>query len=142
MSSPTAPPEPVAHVQTFSADSLFGFDKAALIPSARGRLDELARQAAGEDIESITITGHADRLGNADYNLKLSQRRADAVKTYLATRPELAHAPMEAVGKGDADPVTTPDSCPPKMPRAALIKCLQPDRRVEVEIKAKPRVNP
>lgn len=140
--TPTPPPAPVPQVQTFSADSLFGFDKSVLMPSARGRLDDLARQAAGEDIESITITGYADRVGNADYNLKLSQRRADAVKTYLATRPELAHAPMEAVGKGDANPLTAPDSCPSTMPRAALIKCLQPDRRVEVEIKAKSGKNP
>jgi OOP family OmpA-OmpF porin len=140
--TPKAPPAPVPQVQTFSADSSFGFDKSVLMPSARDRLDDLARQAAGEDIESISIIGYADRVGDTDYNLKLSQRRADAVKTYLATRPELAHAPMEAVGKGDANPLTTSDSCPPKMPRAALIKCLQPDRRVEVEIKAKQRMNP
>jgi OOP family OmpA-OmpF porin len=140
--TPTASPAPVPQVQTLSADSSFGFDKSVIMPSARGRLDDLARQAAGKDIEAITITGYADRVGDTAYNLKLSQRRADAVKTYLATRPELTHAPMEAVGKGDANPLTTPDSCPPKMPRAALIKCLQPDRRVEVEIKAKQPANP
>jgi OOP family OmpA-OmpF porin len=140
--TPTPPPEPVPQVQTFGADSLFGFDKSVLMPSARGRFDDLARQAAGVDIESITIIGYADRLGDADYNLKLSQRRADAVKTYLATRPEFAHAPMEAVGKGDTHPLTAPDACPPEMPRATLIKCLQPDRRVEVEIKARRGTNP
>jgi len=130
-------------VRTLSADSLFPFDKATLTPVARGSLDNLAHETTGQKIESIQVTGHADRIGNADYNQKLSQRRADAVKTYLATRPELAQTPMQAIGKGSTEPVTAPDACPPKMALKARIACLQPDRRVEVEIRAAaPATNP
>jgi OOP family OmpA-OmpF porin len=140
--APTPAPAPApapAVIHTLSADSLFAFDKALLTPVARTSLDDLAHDTAGQDVESISITGYADRIGKPDYNLQLSQRRADAVKTYLATRPELAHTPMEAIGKGETNPVTAPDACVGKMSMAARVKCLQPDRRVDVEVRATPK---
>ena len=79
-------------------------------------------------MERITITGYTDRIGSATYNQKLSQRRANAVKDYLVGKGVVARR-LEAVGKGKDNPVVT---CNNKK-RSELIKCLEPNRRVEVE---------
>jgi OOP family OmpA-OmpF porin len=93
------------------------------------KLDEIAAALrANPEIRQITITGHTDRLGSDAYNLALSQRRADAVKAYLASKGVAANR-LIAVGKGKADPVVRCED----RDRDALIACLQPNRRVEVE---------
>jgi OOP family OmpA-OmpF porin len=79
-------------------------------------------------IERVTITGHTDRLGTDSYNLKLSQRRAEAVKSYLVGKGVEARR-LVAVGKGESSPVV---QCNDK-DRQKLIDCLEPNRRVEVE---------
>ncbi len=113
---------------TLSATELFEFDKAQLrLPQPK--LDEIAdvlvRTAS---IEHVRITGYTDRLGSKAYNLKLSQRRAESVKAYLV-RKGVAAQRLVAVGKGEANPVV---QCNEKN-KAELIKCLEPNRRVEVE---------
>ena len=74
------------------------------------------------------ITGYTDRIGSSAYNQKLSERRAVAVRTYLASKGVDA-VRLKAQGKGEADPVVT---CTDRQ-LPALIKCLEPNRRVEVE---------
>lgn len=111
-----------------SARELFGFDEATLrLPQPR--LDAIAEAMRNDpNIQRVTITGHTDRLGTDSYNLKLSQRRAEAVKSYLVGKGVEARR-LVAVGKGEAEPVVQCDD----KDRQALIACLEPNRRVEVE---------
>ena len=78
-------------------------------------------------IEHVSITGYTDRIGSEAYNLELSKRRAEAVKGYLVTHGVAANR-LETIGRGKADPVV---ECHDK-DREALIRCLEPNRRVEV----------
>jgi OOP family OmpA-OmpF porin len=127
------PPPPRTKV-TFSAESLFGFDKSAVQPSAKPALDTFAKELDGTRYEAVNVTGHTDRIGSPAYNQRLSQERADAVKNYLVTEGKLNAAKVTAVGKGETEPLTKPDDCKGKARTAKLIACLQPDRRVEVEV--------
>ncbi len=135
--SPPAPapaPAPAPMRVSFSADSLFDFDKSAIKPSGRQSLDKLAGDLRGIRYDTIRVTGHTDRLGSHDYNLKLSTRRAEAVVAYLVQSGGIAAARISARGVDGADPVTKPGDCKGAKPTPALIACLQPDRRVEVEV--------
>ena len=73
-----------------------------------------------------------DRIGTDEYNRKLSQRRAETVKAYLESQ-RLDARRVEAVGRGKSDPVTTREDCK-GFRGQRLIKCLAPDRRVEIEV--------
>jgi OOP family OmpA-OmpF porin len=88
------------------------------------------------DIERVTATAHTDRIGGTHYNERLSGRRAEAIRVYLAGKgvPEkLLH--FEA--KGAQEPLTVGrcDAMGPETKQnVKLIACLQPDRRVEIEV--------
>jgi OOP family OmpA-OmpF porin len=126
--APVTPPPARFEKITLSATELFAFDSANL-SMPQPKLDEIAAALqADPSITDVDITGYADRLGSAKYNLKLSQRRADAVREYLVGKGVDGNR-LKAYGKGTANPVVT---CTEKN-RAALIKCLEPNRRVEVE---------
>lgn len=116
----------------FSADALFDFDKAVLKPEGKTMLDDLARQLNGAQYDIIIAIGHTDRFGSARYNQKLSERRANAVKDYLASKG-IPASRITAEGKGETQPVTKPGDCLGKK-SAKVIACLQPDRRVDVEV--------
>ncbi|MDP2985322.1 MAG: flagellar motor protein MotB, partial [Hydrogenophaga sp.] len=60
--------------------------------------------------------------------------RAMAVKNYLVTNGRLDSSKISAVGKGESMPVTKPEDCKGNTRTAALVACLQPDRRVDVEV--------
>ncbi len=119
---------------TFSADSLFDFDKATVKPAGQQQLDKFASDIKGLDYDAIMVTGHTDRIGSHAYNLKLSTRRAEAVSSYLVTSGGIAAAKIVAKGVDGAEPVTKPSDCVGKKVTPALIACLQPDRRVEIEV--------
>ncbi|MEO5737361.1 MAG: OmpA family protein [Variovorax sp.] len=134
-----APPEPVAPVASrrrvsFSADSLFGFDAATIGPQGRTALDKFASELGGTDFDVIQVEGHTDRLGSAAYNQKLSLRRAESVKDYLVSRSGINAAKVSAVGRGESAPVTRPADCKGSAATPSLVACLQPDRRVVVEV--------
>ena len=113
---------------TLSATELFAFDQATL-RAPQPKLDEIARALVeSPGITDVSITGYTDRLGSDEYNLKLSQRRAEAVKHYLVQRG-VAGSRLNAIGRAKANPVVHCD----EEDREALIRCLEPNRRVEVE---------
>ena len=77
----------------------------------------------------MLITGHTDRIGDDKYNQRLSERRAAAVKKYIASQG-VEESRLHAVGKGEKEPV---EACKGVRGKK-LIQCLQPNRRVVVEI--------
>jgi OOP family OmpA-OmpF porin len=119
---------------TLSADSLFDFDKSVVKPAGTQALDKLAADLRGIRYDSIQVTGHTDRLGKHDYNMKLSERRAQAVSAYLVQSGGIPAGKISARGVDGANPVTKPGDCKGSKPTPALKACLQPDRRVEVEV--------
>lgn len=128
-----APPKPAAEKITLSADALFDFDKADLRPAGKESLDNLASKIKDIKLEVIIAVGHADRLGKDAYNQKLSERRAASVKAYLVGKG-IEENRIYAEGKGETQPVTG-DSCGKSVVRSKkLIACLQPDRRVAIEV--------
>ena len=116
---------------TLSADALFAFGKADVAPEGRKALVNLATQLHKhiEQVRSIHVTGYADRLGSPASNQQLSERRAHAVMDVLVEEG-VPSTKILADGLGGSDPVK---DCP-EGPRAQLITCLAPNRRVEVRI--------
>ena len=88
----------------------------------------------GTQYDAVEVTGHTDRIGSHAYNLKLSARRAEAVRAYLVSSGAVASGKIAAKGVNGANPVTKPGDCKGSKPGKALIACLQPDRRVDVEV--------
>jgi len=133
---PPAPPAPTSEKVTFAADALFDFDKATLRPDGKAKLDDLVSKLAGVSLEVIIAVGYTDRLGGDTYNQTLSQKRAQGVKDYLVSKG-IEPNRVYTEGKGKANPVK---QCPDPSAkgevknRKGLIDCLQPNRRVEVEV--------
>lgn len=119
---------------SFSADSLFGFDQSTVNADSKPALDSFAKQLQGTQFDTIQVEGHTDRLGSAVYNQTLSQQRADAVKAYLVAVDGVQGDKINAVGKGETTPMTKAEDCKGSQPTAKLISCLQPDRRMDVEV--------
>lgn len=130
MAAFTAPP---TQRVSYAAESFFSFDRTELRPEGRSALDTFISQVKGSSYDTITVQGHADRLGSTEYNQTLSLARADAVKAYLVSTGGLDANKINAVGKSETEPVTLPDACKGPM-SANVVACLQPDRRVEIEV--------
>jgi OOP family OmpA-OmpF porin len=133
-SSPVVPVVVQPRRVSLSAESLFGFDASDIRPEGRAALDGFSRDLASTEYQTITVEGHTDRLGTADYNQNLSEERAAAVKNYLVTAGRLDASKISAAGKGETLPVTKPGDCKGTQHTPALVACLQPDRRVDVEV--------
>ncbi len=86
---------------TFSADTFFAFDKAELRPQGRELLDKVAAELVkhANDVKSIALVGHTDSVGSEKYNLGLSERRANSVRTYLVEKG-VNPAIITATGEG------------------------------------------
>lgn len=127
--------QPVA-VRRFShsAESLFGFDSSTVGATGRAALDGLAAELDGSTYVTIRVEGFSDRIGTADYNQALSVRRAEAVKRYLVDSGRVDPLKISTVGLGEGTPVTKAGDCKGDTQSAALIACLQADRRVEIEV--------
>lgn len=121
--SPAAAVAPSSEKVTFEADTFFDFDKSVLKPAGKSKLSDLASKLQGIDIEVVVATGHTDSVGSDSYNMKLSLRRANAVKAFLVSKGISADRIFTA-GKGETTPVASNKT---REGRAQ-------NRRVEVEV--------
>ena len=137
---PPAPPLPLQQVQ-LSAGVLFNFDKhdaRNMRPFSVEQLEALVRRIQREKliVQSIKLTGHADRLnstGQGDYNQRLSEKRVETVKAELA-RLGISPALLSSAARGDSQPI---EGCEQRFKASVdLQECLLPNRRVEVVIDA------
>lgn len=136
--APVVAPAPAApKVITLAATELFDFNKAVLKPAAKTEIDQkvIEKLAGVGKINLILVGGHTDRIGSAAYNQKLSEKRADAVKAYLVSKG-MDGKIIETLGFGKTTPAQGVPKCDDKLPRAKLIACLEPHRRVTIEIQA------
>lgn len=100
---PAPAPVPTSEKVTFAADAFFDFDKSVLKPEAKVKLDDMGAKLKGVDIEAIVAVGHTDSVGTDEYNQKLSERRADAVKAYIISTGIDAKR-VFSEGKGEKQP--------------------------------------
>ncbi|WP_310460918.1 OmpA family protein [Sphaerotilus sp.] len=139
VASPSPPPV-VIHKTTLSAHVLFAFDRRGLqdlLPEGRGELDQLAAQLdrVYARVDRLELVGHTDRLGTDAYNARLSTDRTETIKAYL--QQQGVKADIVAIGRGATEPLSHV-TCAQRT-QAALAKCLQPNRRVEITITGVPR---
>lgn len=87
----------------------FAFDSSDLTATAKANLDKLRTVLVNNPDTNINIYGHTDSKGADDYNMRLSERRANAVKAYLAARG-IANSRMFTKGEGETMPVATNDT--------------------------------
>lgn len=131
---PPAPPQAEvpaalpAEPLRLAADALFAFDSAELSAGGRQAVDGVLGQVQrASHVQRIDVVGYTDRIGAADYNLDLSRRRAEAVRTALV-QGGVASAAIRAEGRGNAEPLV---QCQQRG-QAELIACLAPNRRVQI----------
>lgn len=92
---------------TLSANVLFGFDSARLKEAGLAELTALGDsiRAKGASVVDIDIIGHTDSMGAQDYNQKLSERRANAIRDYLVNQRDVDVGIIDASGMGESSPV-------------------------------------
>lgn len=118
--------QPKLEIVSVSAKALFGFDKSTITAKGRHILDSAAEKLkAHTDVDLVMVTGHADKIGTKEYNLKLSERRALAVKAYLVSRG-VVESRLTTAGRGESEPVVACGGLVGKK----LIACLLPNRNV------------
>lgn len=140
---PAPTPAPIENKRfTLRSDVLFEFDKHTLKPAGKAELDKLYSELTNLDPTQgrVVVLGYTDRLGKKAYNQSLSQKRAHEVMSYMVSKGIPANV-ISSQGRGEANPVTG-STCNNVKPRASLINCLAPDRRVEIEIQGTTEVTP
>jgi OOP family OmpA-OmpF porin len=116
-------PKPVKEKVTMAADAHFDFDKSALKPEGKAKLDDLVGKLKAVNLEVVIAIGHTDSIGSNAYNQKLSLRRASSVRDYLISKGVVANR-IYTEGKGETQPVADNKT---KEGRAK-------NRRVEIEV--------
>lgn len=114
---------------TIDEEVFFDYNKAELRDAGKARLDEIVQywEDDGDGWAALTVSGHADERGPADYNIELSQQRADAVAAYLVSRG-IPRSLIDTVAYGESRPAI-PDATTPEE--------YQANRRVEFTIQRK-----
>ena len=120
---PAPKPAPVKEKVTMAADAHFDFDKSALKPEGKAKLDDLVGKLKAVNLEVVIAIGHTDSIGSKAYNQKLSVRRANSVKQYLVSKGIEANR-IYTEGKGETQPIADNKT---KDGRAK-------NRRVEIEV--------
>jgi len=111
--APPPPPPPVAQapppaprkIETISGP-LFDFDKAHLRPQGEVKLDHVVKLMQDDPSMRVVAEGHTDSVGSHEYNLKLSERRAETVKNYLVSKG-ISASRITTRGLGEADPIAS-----------------------------------
>ncbi len=131
------PDKPAFFPVSLQAETLFDFNKSVIRAEGKKKLDSeiVGKMKENPQVEGVLVTGHADRIGSNAYNQKLSQHRADAVKTYLVGQG-IEGKRIETAAKGESEPVAACDEMKGKAngKNRKLVECLQPNRRVVVEV--------
>ena len=126
-------PGPELIKMQISADGMFDFDKSEISNLRPGGIEKLDRATtnllAGGEIVQLKIVGHTDRLGDDDYNMKLSQARSETIRQYLIAKNIPAER-ITAFRVGESAPLV---ECHQNKRDEALIRCLEPNRRFEIE---------
>ena len=146
MPAPAVGPEkPAFEKITLQAETLFDFDKAVVHQEGKQHLNDevVTKMKDAPQVEAILVTGHADRIGTESYNQKLSERRAAAVKDYLVSQGVEANR-IQTEAKGESDPVEACSDVKGKESgkNKQLVECLQPNRRVVVEVEVQRPTQP
>jgi len=134
--APVPAPAKVAQRMTLSADALFQFDGATrqdMLPNGPQEIQRLAAQIKSDlkPLHYILVTGHTDRLGSDAYNEALSLARAQTVRDLLIGTG-IDGKLIRAMGMGERQPVVV--NCQGEKASPALVECLKPNRRVELEV--------
>lgn len=118
----------------FNENVNFPFNSTELKPIAYDKLDQLDKNIKKKNLNNISIilSGYSDRLGEDEYNQKLSEDRAYSVKNYLTSRG-FSRNQITIQGMGKSYSLTN-QVCNDIENKPLLISCLAPDRRVEIEI--------
>jgi OOP family OmpA-OmpF porin len=144
--APAPVPAPVAQTRTvfvpytMQTEALFAYNDSELSEHGKQKLHDeiIGKMKEFPKDEVVVVSGYTDRIGSEEYNMKLSQRRADAVKTYMVDQG-IDGSRIETEARGEADPVVSCDNIKGKANRnnKALIACLQPNRRIVLDLKGK-----
>jgi outer membrane protein OmpA-like peptidoglycan-associated protein len=89
---------------TFDSGLLFDVDKSDIKPATKTNLDQLSETLKKYDDTNILVEGHTDNTGEDEYNKKLSNRRADAVQSYLVSQG-VANGRIQTKGYGETQPI-------------------------------------
>jgi len=136
--APAPAPQPIPQNVPFrlATETFFDFDKSVLTPEGEAALDDVANRLAVSQYNTIAIVGHTDRIGTLQYNQKLSERRANAMRDYLVGKGVAAEK-ISASGLGETNPTA---QCK-NLRGARLISCLQPDRFAELTVSGSVQVS-
>ncbi len=126
----TVPAEPKAP-PALTGRVYFDFDKFNLDATDRQTIDALISTLPTVDIGRVKLAGHADRIGTEVYNQALSQRRAASVRDYLSGQHGLTADLIDLEALGESQPAAV---CSDELKWTDLVRCLQPNRRVEIEL--------
>ena len=120
--TPLGANQPVA----MSGGALFEHNKTDLRSEALNDLKKIGQLVSHYPGATFLISGHTDWTGSAEYNQRLSEQRAEAVKAWLVSEMGIAEDRIQTVGKGSAEAIVAADRS---------VEEQQPNRRVEIVIK-------